>query len=310
MAVKTQFSADELRAILCSYDLGEYIDSQGFDRGADQTNIRITTSGGTYAFRYYEKRPEEYVRFEIGLLHFLGSKSYPCPAPMQRKDGSYFSLHNSKIYVLFSFLDGEHNDNPTNYQLVAPALPQLHNLTLGQKLEFSDARTPYGIDYARSSAEANAKAMADSEEAQARLAWFKAELETINIPNDLPKGVCHCDTNPSNFLYKDGKLSAVLDFDQSAYIWAIYDVAQMIYWWTWPNEGHIQLEESRNLVAQYETVRKLSDDETQHLFDMLKLVHLQGIGWGLGDDSFPNDKRKVVELNTIGRDKFYQAIFG
>ena len=57
-------------------------------------------------------------------------------------------------------------------------------------------------------------------------------------------------------------------------------------------------------------MRKLSDDETQHLFDMLKLVHLQGIGWGLGDDSFPNDKRKVVELNTIGRDKFYQAIFG
>jgi homoserine kinase type II len=309
MAVKTQFSADELRAVLSSYDLGEYVDSQGFDRGADQTNIRIITSQGTYAFRYYEKRPEGYVRFEIGLLHFLGDKSYPCPTPIQRKDGGYFGQHSGKIYALFSFLDGEHDDNPANYQLVAPTLAQLHNLTVGQKLEFSDARIPYSVAYARSSAERNAEAMADQTEAQERLAWFKAELETIVIPNDLPKGICHCDTNPSNFLYKDGKLSAVLDFDQSAYTGLIYDLAQLIYWWTWPNEGHLQLEESKDLVARYETVRKLSEDEKHALFDVLKLVHLQGIGWGLGHDSFPNDKRKVVELDTLGRDNFYNSIF-
>ncbi len=63
------------------------------------------------------------------------------------------------------------------------------------------------------------------------------------------------------------------------------------------------------MVAQYETVRKLSDDEKHHLFDVLKLVHLVGIGWSLSDDSFPNDKRKVVGLNTLGRDRFYDAIF-
>jgi homoserine kinase type II len=308
MAVKTQFSADELRTSISSYDLGEYIDSQSFDRGADQTNIRITTSSGTYAFRYYEKRPEDYVRFEIGLLHFLGSKAYPSPAPIQRKDGSYFGTHNSKIYTLFSFLAGEHDDIPTNYRLVAPVLAQLHNLTLGQKLEFSDARTPYGVAYARSRAETNAKAMDDPSEAHNRLAWFKAELETVDIPSNLPKGVCHCDTNPSNFLYKSGQVSAVLDFDQSTYTWLTYDLAQLISWWTWPNEGHIQLEASKDLIAQYETVRKLSDEEKQHLFDILKLVHLVGIGWGLGDDSFHNDKRKVVELNALGRDKFYESI--
>jgi Ser/Thr protein kinase RdoA (MazF antagonist) len=63
------------------------------------------------------------------------------------------------------------------------------------------------------------------------------------------------------------------------------------------------------LVAYYETVRKLNDDEKHHLFDMLKLVHLTGIGWSLSDDSFPNDKRKVVDLNALGRAKFFDAIF-
>jgi Ser/Thr protein kinase RdoA (MazF antagonist) len=89
------------------------------------------------------------------------------------------------------------------------------------------------------------------------------------------QGVCHCDSNPSNFLYTDGKLSAVLDFDQASYTWLLYDVAQMIYWWTWPKKGDIQLDKSSDLVAHYETVRKLSDD------------------------SFSNDKRKVVDLNAL-----------
>jgi homoserine kinase type II len=139
---------------------------------------------------------------------------------------------------------------------------------------------------------------------------MKEELDTLQLSEVLPKGVCHCDANPSNFLCKDGKLSAVLDFDQATYIWLLYDVAQMIYWWACPDKGAIQLEESHDLVAQYETVRKLSHDERRHLFDMLKLVHLVGIGWSLSDDNFPNDKRKVVELNALGRDRFYDAIFG
>jgi hypothetical protein len=42
---------------------------------------------------------------------------------------------------------------------------------------------------------------------------------------------------------------------------------------------------------------------------MLKLVHLVGIGWSLSDDSFPNDTRKVVDLNALGRDKLFAAIF-
>ena len=96
MAVKTAFSAELLASILSGYDLGEYVGSKGFDRGADQTNMQIATSSGKFAFRYYEKRPEDYVQFEIDILQFLGSHSYPSPAPIQRRDGSYFGIYNGK----------------------------------------------------------------------------------------------------------------------------------------------------------------------------------------------------------------------
>jgi homoserine kinase type II len=112
MAVKTHFSQDELRAILAEYDVGEFQAAQGFERGADQTNILLITSTGKHAFRFYEKRPEDYVRFEIELLHFLGDHSYPCPAPIRRRDGRYFGLHNDKPYALFTFQEGEQMTAP------------------------------------------------------------------------------------------------------------------------------------------------------------------------------------------------------
>jgi Ser/Thr protein kinase RdoA (MazF antagonist) len=309
MAVKTPFSPVELQAILADYDVGDYRGSQGFERGADQTNILLSASKGKYAFRYYEKRPVDYVRFEIDLLHFLGDQSYPCPAPIRRRDGGYFGMRSGKPYALFTFQEGEHDDHTENYRLVAPALGWLHNLTREHRPADAAARTPYGAAYAWSCAEANATQMTDPSEAQERLRWFREELDTMQLPDDLPQGVCHCDSNPSNFLYKYGEISAVLDFDQASYTWLLYDVAQMIYWWTWPGKGDIQLDKSQDLVAQYETARQLSDDERRHLFDMLKLVHLVGIGWSLADASFANDKRKVVDLNALGRRRFYDASF-
>ena len=309
MTVKTPFLPDEFRAILTDYDLGVYLESHGFEHGADQTNILLSTSKGKYAFRYYEKRHGDYVRFEIDLLHFLGDHSYPCPAPIRRQDGRYFGLHNGKPYALFTLLEGEHDDNTSNYRLVAPAVAWLNNLTLAHKPAYAEARTPYGAAYAWSCTLANATDLSDRSEAQERLHWFRGQIDTLQLPGDLPKGVCHCDSNASNFLHTDGKLAAVLDFDQAGYTWLLYDVAQLIYWWTWPDKGNLDLELSRDLVTRYEVVRKLGDEEKKHLFDMLKLVHLVGIGWSLADDSFPNDKRKVVELTALGRDGFYDAIF-
>jgi hypothetical protein len=83
----------------------------------------------------------------------------------------------------------------------------------------------------------------------------------------------------------------------------------MIYWWTWPDKGDINLAKTMDLVATYDRERKLRDEEKQHLFDVLKLVNLVAIGWFLGDDSFPNDKRKVVSLDALGKDRFCEAVF-
>jgi homoserine kinase type II len=309
MAVKTAFSDEELRAVLAEYDLGEYRSWKDFGHGADQTNLLLISSRGRYAFRFYEKRSANYVLFEIELLRFLGSKRFPSPEPIQRRDGRFIGAYKASPYSLFSFLVGEHSDDTNNCGVVAEAIGRLHLLTTGYQPAHFEARAAYGQAYALMFAEENAGALKSPLEAETRLRWFRGELESLQLSHELPQGVCHCDPNPSNFLYKDGNIAAVLDFDQSTFTWLLYDVAAMIYWWASPNTGAINIARSRDIIAHYQSIRMMSQKEKEHLFDVLKLVHLVGIGWSFADASFDNDRRKVDNLNSLGRNHFYDLLF-
>lgn len=311
MVVKTPFSAEELKSILLGYDIGDYQSHKDFEKGADQTNILLTTTKGKYAFRYYEKRPQEYVPFEIDLLQYLAAHDYPCPTPIKNNAGDFMNMYNNaKPYVIFEFLEGEHNDDDGNYKEVAEAIGKLHAITNGYKPTNAEFRDSYDVASSWSNATENAKKIKPQSEAAARLMWLRRELEKLELPISMPKGSVHGDTNPSNFLYKNGHISAVLDFDQAAYTYLIYDIASLLLWWSWPNDGELNFKKAKSLIAVYEKYRKLTEKEKQHLFDMLKMVIFMGTSWFFHeDDDHANDKRKIGLLNNIGRDEFYRRLF-
>ena len=310
MAIKSKFTPTDLNEILSQYDIGEYVRFKPFERGTDQTNLLLTTTQRDVVLRYYEKRTLDYTKFEIELLQYLAKYSYPCAAPIASKEGRYVDTYREKPFALFEFLQGEHSDNLANYLQVAGAISKLHSLTINYRPTDGLTRPTYHAEYCWSCAKESAKRIKSQTEAQKRLAWVKAELGQLELPASLPKGVCHGDLNPSNFLYGQGKLSGVLDFDQSSYTWQLYDVGQLIYWWTWPNKGDIDFDRSRKLIEQYKNLRPMTDDEHQHLFDGLKLVILIGISWFLDEDEgYTNARRKVELLNTFSREGFYKNIF-
>ena len=309
--MKTSFSNEALIDIVATYDLGRFISSMPFEQGNDQTNLLVVTENGKFAFRYYEKRSVEYVKFEIELLDFLSGRQFPCPVPVVNKNGEVIGDYQGKPFALFTYMQGEHSDDENNFRAVARSAGKLHSLTLGYEPGFAEAREAYDAESCWASARKNAAAMTSREEAGRRLDWLRGELDGLHLPDSLPKGICHGDTNPSNFLYVDGRISAVLDFDQASYTYLLYDVANLIYWWSLPNMGELDMGKTRVLVAKYQEVRRLNEDERAYLFDMLKLVILVGVGWFIhDDDDFANCKRKVAALNVLGRDTFHDALFG
>ncbi|UOK56115.1 hypothetical protein MGI18_13800 [Bacillus sp. OVS6] len=79
MAVKTNFSSNNLKAILSNYNLGELVYSDPITKGTVQTNIFIMTTTNKLVFRYYENRTTESVLFEINLMNYLQEKNIHVP---------------------------------------------------------------------------------------------------------------------------------------------------------------------------------------------------------------------------------------
>jgi homoserine kinase type II len=310
MAVKTSFTPDDFIELLTQYNMGDYASFKPFVQGTDQTNLLLATTRREVVLRYYEKRTVDYASFEIELLHYLGENSYPCAVPIAKKDGGFIGTYRKKPFVLFELLPGEHSDDLENYLQVAEIIAKLHALTLGFRPNDGLSRPTYSPEYCWSCAQKSAKRMKLGIAALERMGWMKKELDSLELPDCLPRGTCHGDLNPSNFLYEGGKLSGVLDFDQASYTWLLYDVGQLIYWWTWPNTDDIDFDRSRKLIGHYEEQRPMATDERLYLFDALKLVFLIGIGWFLDDDEgYANARRKVALLNSFGRHGFHRALF-
>lgn len=232
MAVKTTISEKDYPLILSDYDLGEYSSFETFANGAGQTTVLLNTDKGKFVLRYYENRSEEHVAFEVHLFNFLQESDYPIPAIIKDRDDNFFGIYKEKPFIIIEFIEGEHVENPNDsFQRdgaaeVIKVVTQLHNLTKDRELDFFKDREVFDVDYCLREYDKQTRTKNRDE----RERWLKNELAKLKLPSTMPKGLCHADLNYGNFLFQDGKISAVLDFDMSFYYYLVYDVASLIYW--------------------------------------------------------------------------------
>lgn len=323
MAAKTDFSEQQLREILSHYQLGEYKASQPISQGNVQTNFFLSTTQGTFVFRYYENRSRESVLFESHLIHYLKNKHFPCPALLKNKEGKYIGVAHEKPYAIFEFIEGQHIENPTEEQKkqLIQKVAELQNVTRKYRPRSKKYRWNYSSELCRNLAHEAAQEIG-TVQAEEKLAWVEQELVTLQLPKSLPKGICHSDFHFSNVLFKDGTFHALLDFDDANYTFLMYDLATLINpflpsfdWNTWvsfqKDENVFDFREVRETVQEYSKYRPLSKNEKRHLFDVYKLTILFDCIWFFqrGERQDFYEKRKIDALNRFGREQFYNELF-
>lgn len=323
MAVKSHFSEADFIEILLAYELGTLKASQSLTTGTVQTNYRLQTTRGRYVFRFYENRPLGSVLFESHLIQYLTAHQYPCPAAFPNRQGAFVGSYREKPYLLFEFVEGEHLERLTADQKsqLIQKVAELHLITQAYEPRYQDHRWNYDGVLCRRLAQDTA-AKLDPPTARAKLAWFEAELAALDLPDSLPKGICHCDFDLSNILFQDGQFKALLDFDDANYTYLIFDLAGLINpfvppfdWDSWsafdPDADVLDFRESKTVVQEYSHQRPLTDVEKAHLFDVYKLTVLFDCIWYFARGALPDfyEKRKLDALNRLGRSGFYQALF-
>jgi len=158
--------------------------------------------------------------------------------------------------------------------------------------------------------ESNLSSYPNDVAAQASLEWLKSEMANLHLPDGLPVGLCHCNLTPTNFLYSNGVLVAMLDFDMASCTHLLYDVANLLYWWANPGmSGEHWQKRAKELLFAYEAVRHLTAQEKFHLYDIFKFVFLMNVSWFIQrPDEAATDRKGVHLLNSLGRAAFQSQI--
>lgn len=266
--------------------------------------LRVDADGERLVLRRYGVTPPEEVRWELFVLAHLNAHGFPTIQPLPRADdGKSLGEFLGKPAILYPYVEG-HNACDMDKALAIPetsaAVARLHALTEGLLVPYS--RVQSGTDSRRmiralaslaaqrgvradeaplqELLDRGAKALADFEArtapyAEAADVNATAHTTTANAPQ-LRRGVVHHDAHCANVLFHNGRLVALIDFDDACEGYLLADLAVMVANWAaeWGEPGPLDLGLAALVVREYERHRPLTAVERDLLPDFVLLFLL------------------------------------
>lgn len=265
MAVYTDINETELAAFVAEYDIGSLLSYRGIAEGVENSNFMLHTTGGQFILTLYEKRVDPGdLPFFLGIMDHLAARGINCPLPVHRRDRSIISELAGRPAAIVTFLEGMWMRRPTvaHCRAVGAALAAMHVAGEGFGLTRKNALSVQGW---RPLWEA-AKPRADSVE-PGLAAEVEADLLALEAdwPSSLPAGVCHADLFPDNVFFLGDRLSGLIDFYFACNDLYAYDLSVCLNAWCFEKDNAYNLTKGSALLAGYQSVRKLSDEETESL---------------------------------------------
>ena len=262
MAVYTRVDEDQLAEFLTEYDVGIAQNFTGITHGVENSNYRLTTTAGDFILTLYEKRVDPAdLPFFIGLMGHMAAAGIPCPEPVAGRDSEVLRQLNGRPAAMVTFPTGTWNANPSvsRCRAVGGMLARMHLAGADFTMQRTNALAATGWRPLLDTADASAA------ETLLPGLWQSASdrLDIILAawPDDLPTGVLHADLFPDNVLFIGDDVTGIIDFYFACNDMLAYDLAIMLNAWCFEHDGSFNITKARNLLAGYQSIRPLSDDE-------------------------------------------------
>ncbi len=265
MAVYTDVTEGELGAFLRDYPVGELLSYKGIAEGTENSNFLLHTTGGSFILTLYEKRVATGdLPFFLGLMDHLAAKGISCPLPVHRADGEMIGTLAGRSAAIITFLEGMWPRRPTaaHCREVGKALASMHLAGADFALSRENALGPEGWRnlWADSRDRADEVEPGLAAEVDADFALF-----ANGWPAGLPTGIIHADLFPDNVFFLGNELSGVIDFYFACNDLLAYDLATCLNAWCFEKDCSYNLTKGTALLAGYQSVRPLCDEEKQAL---------------------------------------------
>jgi len=265
MAVYTDISDEELTDFVARYDIGTLQSAKGIAEGVENSNYLLHTTTSPFILTLYEKRTAESdLPFFLGLMEHLAARGLSCPVPVHARDGSVLHRLADRPAALVTFLEGMDVKKPqaAHCAQVGTALAQLHEAGADFSMTRPNALSVEGWRALADQAQERADTVSDG-----LYDLIEDELTLIGSrwPKDLPTGVIHADLFPDNVFFIGGELSGLIDFYFACTDAFAYDIAICLNAWCFEADDSFNVTKGRALLAGYNKVRSLEDDEADAL---------------------------------------------
>ncbi|MCL2804316.1 MAG: phosphotransferase [Treponema sp.] len=187
---------------------------------------KIETTGN-----YYILKSKNYSNKNIYENYHFNDKNieFQIESPILTKEGKYYIENKEKIHVLFNFIDGKHineyyNDNYLiQAELIGKTIASFHSIIREkEKYNLKNMDITENIINNVYNTILNNKTIIDFNFISMLIDDFKHNF--ISLYNDLPKQIIHKDIHTKNILFKNGKISGIIDLELLTYGIRIYDV--------------------------------------------------------------------------------------
>lgn len=243
-------------------------------------------------------RTHKEILSEIKLLNFLFKNRIPVPNPIKLNNKfviSRKSILGGKIDkrhgICYEYLEKRAVKNPSSVQCfaVGEILGKIHNLTSNFKCQYK--RRSWDLESTKGYFK---EVKDDLKNKFLQKHKFVESIETafdyLNFPEKLPSGVIHEDLGKRHVLFKNNKISGILDWDRSYYGKFILDLGQAIRGWCFDNWKRFNKEKFYSVLRGYESQRKLTSLEKKYLLKSIKFAFIErALSYGV---HFLNNKKR------------------
>ncbi len=238
--------------------------------------------------KVYSKKNIASVQSLLAITDELCYKGFQLP-----RNYELISL-GGKPAVLMEFCPGHHAFDPTYEELreITRSLASFHSTVLNTKLErkvLNRQTLFHFLNLCPSLTKRN---------------FFLQLIESLdmNYLDHLPKGLVHGDFSPSNILLKNGRISAVLDFDHIGFSELLADIARAQIFFAF--EGEVfSLPKCLQFIELYESFRPLTKEEKQGFWTQLT-AHL--IKMYL-ETYYYVEEKKAVDREIFSKERRFQS---
>lgn len=261
-----------------NYNLGEVLNYWRIKKGFANVVVVVKTTKGKYILKIAVRNmPDNRVKYEVDLLNFI--KGLLTPRPIKAKNGKYLLNYSKEnLAFIYPYLPGRQlkRFDKSKLRQVGRFLGKMHLQTREFKSSVKRVEM-YNVDceYFKEMIRVSRKKLKDKK-IQKWVDYMENNLLQYLLPKSLPRGGMHIDYKPENVLFTGGRITGVIDFDNSYNGPIVLDLANTLMWFC-SEKGKFNLDDAPVIYQSYKQVRKLNEQERNYLFEALHFAFLSHV---------------------------------